>query len=138
MSTSKWTSYGLWKLRTELNFLEKTEAQVYEVFDRSGKFICSFYGEQQLKHYPREVYEIITIDKQRHLRELRVRIAEQEKRKKLSISKEEIDLKLKQLEEDLHQYLLKWKKEGGGTRGHAIGSMLKRMNELKKFFQNYC
>ena len=31
-----------------------------------------------------------------------------------------------------------WKKSGGGTTGHAIGSMIDRIKEKTVFFKNNC
>ena len=52
--------------------------------------------------------------------------------------KEEITTKLESLHSDLKDYLEIWKKTGGGTTGHAIGSMIKRVKEKTVFFKNYC
>ncbi|WP_299017681.1 hypothetical protein [uncultured Polaribacter sp.] len=46
--------------------------------------------------------------------------------------------KLEDLNIELEEYLQIWKKEGGGTTGHAIGSMINRMKEKTEFFKNYC
>lgn len=43
-----------------------------------------------------------------------------------------------ELEFSLEQHFGKWKIEGGGTTGHAIGSLRKRIAEMKLFFRNYC
>ena len=56
----------------------------------------------------------------------------------MSKSKQEIILKLEVIQKDLDRYLAEWKKTGGGTRGHAIGSMMARVKEYKEFFKNYC
>lgn len=52
--------------------------------------------------------------------------------------KDEIIAKLEAIQKDLEEYLIEWKKRGGGTRGYAIGSAIKRINELKKFFKEHC
>jgi hypothetical protein len=52
--------------------------------------------------------------------------------------KEEIMTKLEVLHKDLEGYLELWKRTGGGTTGHAIGSMIARMQEKRVFFENYC
>lgn len=52
--------------------------------------------------------------------------------------KEEITVKLKSIQSDLEDYLELWKKTGGGTTGHAIGSMIYRIEEKTVFFKNYC
>ena len=52
--------------------------------------------------------------------------------------KEEITNKLESLQSDLEDYLEIWKKTGGGTTGHAIGSMIVRIKEKIVFFKNYC
>ncbi len=52
--------------------------------------------------------------------------------------KKEITDKLEVLQRDLQDYLEIWKKTGGGTTGHAIGSMIARIQEKRVFFENYC
>jgi hypothetical protein len=52
--------------------------------------------------------------------------------------KEEIATKLESLQLDLEDYLEILKKTGGGTTGHAIGSMIGRIKEKTVFFKNYC
>jgi hypothetical protein len=52
--------------------------------------------------------------------------------------KKEIATKLELLQSDLEDYLEIWKKTGGGTTGHAIGSMIARIQEKRVFFENYC
>ena len=52
--------------------------------------------------------------------------------------KKEIITKLESLQSDLKDYLEIWKKTGGGTTGHAIGSMIKRINEKTIFFKDKC
>ena len=52
--------------------------------------------------------------------------------------KKEITVKLKSIQSDLEDYLELWKKTGGGTTGHAIGSMIYRIEEKTVFFKNYC
>lgn len=52
--------------------------------------------------------------------------------------KDEILKLMEGLCQSLDDYLILWKKSGGGTTGHAIGSTLKRIVEVKKFFENYC
>lgn len=52
--------------------------------------------------------------------------------------KEEIIDQLEKLNESLNAYLTNWKKNGGGTNGHAIGSAIKNNEKLKKFFNAYC
>jgi hypothetical protein len=42
------------------------------------------------------------------------------------------------LENNLIEYLDIWKKNDGGTKGHALGSTLKRIRDIKKFFSDYC
>ena len=69
MSTSKWRNYGIWKLRGELNFLESTNVQVYQIWTRSGKFLCSFVGEYLLHHYPRDQYLVIGLNKEEYMEE---------------------------------------------------------------------
>lgn len=46
--------------------------------------------------------------------------------------------RINDLELAITHYLQQWRKYGGGTKGHAIGSTLKRMEELNKFFKRYC
>ena len=46
--------------------------------------------------------------------------------------------KLEDINIELEEYLEIWKKDGGGTTGFAIGSMIKRMKEKKEFFKNHC
>lgn len=46
--------------------------------------------------------------------------------------------KLEGINKELEEYLEIWKKQGGGTTGHAIGSMIKRIREKTDFFKNYC
>lgn len=46
--------------------------------------------------------------------------------------------KLEDINKELEEYLEIWKKQGGGTTGHAIGSMIKRIREKTDFFKNYC
>ena len=52
--------------------------------------------------------------------------------------KEQIIDKLEGLTYDLEEYLKEWKKTGGGTRGHAIGSMIEGIRKKTKFFKDYC
>jgi|LauGreDrversion4_2_1035121.scaffolds.fasta_scaffold88871_2 hypothetical protein len=52
--------------------------------------------------------------------------------------KEEIIKVLQQLEVGLKEYLIHWKENGGGTTGHAIGSAIKKSEELNRFFTEYC
>lgn len=52
--------------------------------------------------------------------------------------REEIITKLESLQSDLEDYLELWKKTGGGTTGHAIGSMIARIKEKTVFFKNKC
>lgn len=52
--------------------------------------------------------------------------------------KKEIVAKLESLQSDLEEYLEIWKKTGGGTSGHAIGSLIKSVKKNKDFFQNRC
>ena len=52
--------------------------------------------------------------------------------------KDEIINKLESLQIDLEEYLEIWKKTGGGTTGHAIGSMIARIKEKTEFFKKYC
>lgn len=52
--------------------------------------------------------------------------------------KDEIIEKLEILQADLDEYLELWKKTGGGTTGHAIGSMIARIKEKTDFFKKYC
>ena len=52
--------------------------------------------------------------------------------------KAEIMTKLEILHRDLEDYLELWKRTGGGTTGHAIGSMIARIQEKRVFFENYC
>ena len=53
-------------------------------------------------------------------------------------TKNEILNELDILHFKLNEYLRIWKKCGGGTTGHAIGSTIKRTKELKEFIKNYC
>lgn len=46
--------------------------------------------------------------------------------------------KLEDINIDLIEYLEIWKKQGGGTAGHAIGSMIARIKEKTEFFEKYC
>lgn len=55
----------------------------------------------------------------------------EEKRKRVLIC-------LDVLNHEMNEYLEAWKKTGGGTKGHAIGSMKNRFLEFTKFFKNYC
>jgi hypothetical protein len=52
--------------------------------------------------------------------------------------KKEIVTKLELLQRDLQDYLEIWKRTGGGTTGHAIGSVIARIQEQKLFFKNKC
>ena len=52
--------------------------------------------------------------------------------------KEEIMTKLELLHSDLEDYLELWKKTGGGTTGHAIGSMIAMIQERRVFFESKC
>lgn len=52
--------------------------------------------------------------------------------------KKSIIEKLEIINAELEEYLEIWKKQGGGTTGHAIGSMIKRMKEKTEFFKNKC
>ena len=52
--------------------------------------------------------------------------------------KKEIATKLEFLQSDLEDYLEIWKKTGGGTTGHAIGSMLEGVKKKTEFFKSYC
>lgn len=76
MSKSKWRRYGIWKLKNQLGFLENTEEGVYEVRDLEGKFICSFIGEYQLRHYEGKEFDVIQLDKEDYMKQLRIRIEE--------------------------------------------------------------
>ena len=55
-----------------------------------------------------------------------------------SDKKEQIINSLEQLEKDFDEYFQLWKKCGGGTTGHAIGSAIKRVHELREFTKAYC
>ena len=55
-----------------------------------------------------------------------------------SEKKNEIIAKLESLETDLEEYFKIWKKSGGGTTGHAIGSMINGLKEKTNFFKKYC
>ncbi len=35
-------------------------------------------------------------------------------------------------------HLENWKKTGGGTIGHAIGSVVEKLKTLKEFYKNNC
>ena len=52
--------------------------------------------------------------------------------------KKEIATKLELLQSDLEDYLEIWKKTGGGTTGHAIGSVIARIQEKRVFFTAKC
>lgn len=52
--------------------------------------------------------------------------------------KKEIVNKLESLQTDLDEYLEFWKKNGGGTTGHAIGSMIESIKNKTDFFKKYC
>lgn len=52
--------------------------------------------------------------------------------------KKEIIAKLESLQSDLEDYLEIWKKTGGGTTGHIIGSMMSSIEEQTEFFKNRC
>ena len=52
--------------------------------------------------------------------------------------KKEIIIKLESLQNDLDEYLEIWKKNGGGTTGHAIGSMISSIKKNKEFFKQFC
>lgn len=52
--------------------------------------------------------------------------------------KEDIILKLEELNKELDIYFMLWKKTGGGTTGHAIGCMKFRISKLIDFFDRYC
>lgn len=54
------------------------------------------------------------------------------KKKKIIIDKLEV------VNKELEEYLEIWKRQGGGTTGHAIGIVIKRMKEKTEFFKNYC
>ena len=48
---------------------------------------------------------------------------------------------LKNLDElivDSEKYLVMWKREGGGTKGHAIGSLIENLKKKRIFFKSYC
>ena len=49
--------------------------------------------------------------------------------------REEITTKLESLQSDLEDYLEIWKKTGGGTTGHAIGSMIYGIKEKTVFLK---
>lgn len=55
-----------------------------------------------------------------------------------SKSKEEILEQLETLQVDLNNYLQNWRKTGGGTRGHAIGSMFEGIKKKTDFFKKMC
>ncbi len=55
-----------------------------------------------------------------------------------SKSKEEILKQLETLQADLNDYLQNWRKTGGGTRGHAIGSMIEGIKRKTDFFKRSC
>ena len=55
-----------------------------------------------------------------------------------SKSKNEIVEQLEILQIDLNNYLQNWKKTGGGTRGHAIGSMIESIKKKTEFFKQSC
>lgn len=57
---------------------------------------------------------------------------------KESKSKKEILEQLENLQIDLNNYLQNWKKTGGGTRGHAIGSMIESIAKKTDFFKRCC
>lgn len=88
MSEAYWHNYGLWKLRTQLIYLEGSHAQVHEVHDRSGKVLCSFIEPPQIEikgtstmwHYLDEKYEIHLLDKHQYLNELKNMIKSYEKK----------------------------------------------------------
>lgn len=40
--------------------------------------------------------------------------------------------------EHLNKYLFFWKKTGGGTTGHAIGSAIYKTKEINNFFKKHC
>lgn len=50
----------------------------------------------------------------------------------------EITKKLESLQSDLENYLEIWRKSGGGTTGHAIGSMIATIKGKIVFFKNKC
>jgi hypothetical protein len=52
--------------------------------------------------------------------------------------KKEIINKLESLQTDLDEYLEIWKKNGGGTTGHAIGSMIESIKKKTDFFRQFC
>jgi hypothetical protein len=46
--------------------------------------------------------------------------------------------KLENLNIELEEYLQIWRKDGGGTTGHAIGSMINNIKVKTEFFKNKC
>ena len=55
-----------------------------------------------------------------------------------SKSKNEIVEQLEILRIDLNNYLQNQRKTGGGTRGHAIGSMIESIKKKTEFFKQSC
>ena len=52
--------------------------------------------------------------------------------------KKEIVSQLESLQIELNEYLQIWRKSGGGTTGHAIGSMIESIKKKTEFFKNCC
>ena len=74
MSTSNWRNYGIWRLGCILNFLESTDALIYEVRDPSGKFVYGFYRESSILYHLDDQFDIIVLDKEQYIKELKERI----------------------------------------------------------------
>ena len=53
-------------------------------------------------------------------------------------SKIEIEKEFDTLIDKVEVYLTEWKKERGGTTGHAIGSVIEKLKTLKEFYKNNC
>ena len=56
----------------------------------------------------------------------------------MSNHKEEINKGFDELIEKIKLHLEDWKKKGGGTTGHSIGSVIERVKELKEYYKNNC
>ena len=53
-------------------------------------------------------------------------------------NKKDIDQQFGILISQIEIHLNEWKKTGGGTKGHAIGSVIEKLKELKEFYKNNC
>jgi len=53
--------------------------------------------------------------------------------------REDVEIEFEHLQEVLEIYMDEWKQSGGDTtKGHAIGSLIKNIEEQYKLFDKYC